>query len=314
MENCETEPSSPETTVSSEVSLVPDGQPLSAPTPGEGNADQPPGEPPDKTPSWDGLLRKLEWQHASAVSANLITSGKVQVTFPHAEDGSPWIQVADEVMDALTTPWKCSIIIKLPGRMISFPVFKHPSGGIVISNLPNNFFLVHFMLDADLVGALTGDPWTIFGHYMMVRISGLPMMMYDKNLLFAISSTIENPLRIENNTLNATRWRFARVCVEVELTKLLKGEMFVNGERLQIEYESLHLICDACRRYGHDCDHCLFNAKQESVEETNLENQQGKQTLEEKAAAYVVGVRPWGSWMNVNSRVASRVPRQPNFK
>ncbi|KAL8151250.1 hypothetical protein V2J09_021058 [Rumex salicifolius] len=111
---------------------------------------------------------------------------------------------------------------------ISFPIFEQclkqlwsPSSGMIVSDLLNNYFLVRFELDSDLKGALTGGPWTIFGHYMMVK-----------------------------------RGRFARVCVELDLTKSLRGDIFLNGERLQVEYESLHLICFLCGRYGHDCDHC----------------------------------------------------------
>ncbi|KAL8142497.1 hypothetical protein V2J09_015529 [Rumex salicifolius] len=87
-------------------------------------------------------------------------------------------------------------------------------------------------------------------------------MMYDRNLLFAISSTIGKPLRIDNNALNATRG--------VDLTRPLKGEMFLNGERLQIEYESLHLICSCCGRYGHDYDHCP-EAPEKIQVETNVQ-------------------------------------------
>ncbi|KAL8161345.1 hypothetical protein V2J09_012834 [Rumex salicifolius] len=254
-------------------------------------------------------------------------------------------------MEALAAPWKCSVIIKFLGRMISFPVFEQrlkqlwcPSGGMVISDLLNNFFLVRFELDSDPQGALTGGPWTMFGHYMMVkqwsiefnpqtsvinstgvwvRISRLSMMMYDRNLLFAISSTIENPLRIDNNTLNATRGRFAKVCIEVDLTKPLKGEMFVNGERLQIEYENLHLICFTCGRYGHDCDHCSFNTNKDPPEEAqkgeqpenrtleiNIGDNHGRKTPAEKPTVHVVGVRPWGPWMDASSKRTPRLPRQ----
>ncbi|KAL8162104.1 hypothetical protein V2J09_013593 [Rumex salicifolius] len=47
--------------------------------------------------------------------------------------------------------------------MISFPVFEQrlkqlwsPSGGMVVSDLPNNFFLVCFELDSDMEESLNG--------------------------------------------------------------------------------------------------------------------------------------------------------------
>lgn len=126
-----------------------------------------------------------------------------------------------------------------------------PSGGMVVIDLPNDFFLVRFELESDLMGALTGGPWMMFGHYMMVkrwdpsfnhnssvitttglwvRISGLPFVMYDRNMLYTICSTIGNPLRVDENTLKAARGRFARVCMEVDLSQPLEGELFLNGQ------------------------------------------------------------------------------------
>lgn len=135
--------------------------------------------------------------------------------------------------------------------MISLTVFEkrlrqlwNPSGEMIVLDLPNDYFLVRFERESDLQGALTRGPWMMFGHYMLIkqwdptfnsntsvisttgvwiRISGLPLMMYEKNLLFGISATIGNPLQIDEATMRVTRGRFARVCVEVDLRKPLKG-------------------------------------------------------------------------------------------
>ncbi|KAL8162108.1 hypothetical protein V2J09_013597 [Rumex salicifolius] len=104
-------------------------------------------------------------------------------------------------------------------------------------------------------------------------------MLYDRNLLFAISSTIGIPLRIDSNTLNVTRERFARVCVELDLTKPLKGELFLNGERLEVEYESLHLIYFTCGHYGHDSDHFPNVKESNSAKERASRSNRRRRTM-----------------------------------
>ncbi|KAL8136630.1 LOW QUALITY PROTEIN: hypothetical protein V2J09_002631 [Rumex salicifolius] len=309
-------------------------------TPSETSAPAMTHENPNNQPSWVGLFQKKEWQKASTATSDLIGSGKVKVSYPNGANRSPRITVGDEVMEALAVLWKCFVIIKLMGRMFSFPTFEQkikqlwsPSGGIVVSDLPNNFFLVRFGLEADIKGALSGGPWTIFGHYMMVkqwdptfnpqssiinttgvwvRISGLPMIHYDRNLLYAISSTIENPLKIDNNTLNATRNRFARVCIEVDLTRPLKGEIFLNGDKLQLKYESLYLICFNCERYGHDCDHCPTTKEPTGTGDRAKPSDQNTEfaSRTKPRLPMATGETPWGSWMNLHGKHSNRIASQ----
>lgn len=51
--------------------------------------------------------------------------------------------------------------------------------------------------------------------------------------------------------MNFERAMFARVCVEVNLAKPLKGTVLINGERYFVAYEGLSEICSKCGIYGH---------------------------------------------------------------
>ncbi|KAL8142498.1 hypothetical protein V2J09_015530, partial [Rumex salicifolius] len=131
--------------VSPDCSFVPDNQLEPPRRPGKETKVPPPGEPPDKGPSW-------------------------AVAFPNGENGSPWISVAEDVREALAAPlemffghqtaWENDLKLKQ---------LWSPSGGMVMSNLPNKYFLVRFKKESDLEGALSAGPWTIFGHYMMLK-------------------------------------------------------------------------------------------------------------------------------------------------
>lgn len=62
-------------------------------------------------------------------------------------------------------------------------------------------------------------------------------------------------MKVDHNTLKVSCGRFARVCVEIDLTKPMIGRICVEGKWYRIEYEGLHIICSHCGCYGHhSCD------------------------------------------------------------
>ena len=52
------------------------------------------------------------------------------------------------------------------------------------------------------------------------------------------------------------RAKFARICVEIDLTKKFLSKFKLLGRTYRIEYEGLHFICFNCGRYGHRKDEC----------------------------------------------------------
>ncbi|PNX66144.1 hypothetical protein L195_g062918, partial [Trifolium pratense] len=53
---------------------------------------------------------------------------------------------------------------------------------------------------------------------------------------------IGNPVKVDMHTLRVARGRFARICVEVDLTVPVVGRVGINGEWYQVQYEGLHII------------------------------------------------------------------------
>lgn len=54
----------------------------------------------------------------------------------------------------------------------------------------------------------------------------------------------------------ATRGKFARLFVEVDITKPLLAKFKLCGRVRRIEYEGIHLVCFGCGMYGRNQDKC----------------------------------------------------------
>ncbi|XP_048611878.1 uncharacterized protein LOC125586109 [Brassica napus] len=132
--------------------------------------------------------------------------------------------------------------------------------------------MVRFEKEGEYLAALTGGPWRAFGSYLMVRawspefdplrddtittpvwiwLTNIPVNFYHRSILMGISKGLGKPVRVDLTTLKFERARFARVCVEVNLAKPLKGTVLINGERYFVAYEGLAEICSKCGIYGH---------------------------------------------------------------
>ncbi|XP_013713507.1 uncharacterized protein LOC106417212 [Brassica napus] len=139
-------------------------------------------------------------------------------------------------------------------------------------DLPRQLFMIRFEREDEYLAALTGGQWRAFGSYLMVRawspefdplkddivmtpvwirLSNIPVNFYHRLILMGIAKGLGTPIRVDLTTLNVERARFTRICVEVNLTKPLKGTVLINGERYFVAYEGLSNICSKCGIYGH---------------------------------------------------------------
>ncbi|XP_025692388.1 uncharacterized protein At4g02000-like [Arachis hypogaea] len=170
------------------------------------------------------------------------------------------------------------------GRRISLPVLTRrleamweKQESIEVINIGNEFFIVKFFSQEDLDYALTGGPWKIFDHYLTlrfwkpdfnpteaiidtvaawIRLSGFAIEYYEDEMLKKIGNVIGRTLKVDTNTADKCRGRFARLCVELDLSQPLISQYSINGVCYLVEYEGIHNICFSCGIVGHEKANC----------------------------------------------------------
>lgn len=132
---------------------------------------------------------------------------------------------------------------------------------------------------------MLNGPWVIKNHYLhvrrwepnfmpktttidsllvWVRFPVVPVEYFNERWLIRAGNQIGKAVKVDRTTLIASRGKFARVCVEIDLTKPLKAGYSQRGKRWPIQYKGLHSLCFTCGRYGHlSCIH--FSANQQSA-------------------------------------------------
>ncbi|KAI9073620.1 hypothetical protein K1719_044432 [Acacia pycnantha] len=181
-------------------------------------------------------------------------------------------------------------------------------GQIDIFDLENDFYLVSFQHLDDYMEALTGGPWVILDAYLnvarwrpnfclknakiesvvaWVRLPDLPAPLFDKKFLLNLGNAIGKAIRLDIHTAQRARGKFARMCVELDLTKPLIPEFNVEGQVLSVVYESLGLLCTICGWFGHNKDGCAeFHRRKDSA---NMD-------VEEKGNDSIRGDKSEGMW------------------
>ncbi|KAG6793276.1 hypothetical protein POTOM_002474 [Populus tomentosa] len=193
----------------------------------------------------------------------------------------PKILIDDSIFN---DPWHDSSVIKLLGKNVGYFQMQSRlksawklSGGFELMDIGNGYFMVKFDIAEDRERIINGGPWMIFDYYLTmqkwtadfvassvvinrtmvwVRIPSLNLVFYDENFLPAMASTLGTPFKVDMNTLNVERGRFARICVEIELDQPAVGSLEITLVSYKVEYEGLHIICSKCGCYGHLCKDC----------------------------------------------------------
>lgn len=93
-----------------------------------------------------------------------------------------------------------------------------------------------------------------------VQFPKLPIEYYQDKILFAISKSIGKPFKIDWTTAMATRGKFTRVSIEIDLSKPLQPKFILDDKCYNIEYESFHSFYFLCGRIDHQKEACRFKA------------------------------------------------------
>ncbi|XP_008232499.1 PREDICTED: uncharacterized protein LOC103331632 [Prunus mume] len=252
-------------------------------------------------------------------------------------DRGPSIQFSERAMNRLCKPWQNALIIKLVGRLHTYNYLHDRlqqkwslNGGWKLVDLVNEYFVVTFEVEEDLNYVLTEGPWIIARQYLTmqkwrsgfcpstasitrmavwIRVSAIQLECFDVWALKRIGNLLGKLLKIDAHTTSQNRGKFARLCVELDLTKPLEAFVQINQVWYNIEYEGLPEICYNCGLYGHKRENCLLNANSNPDKARSSQDDEvsGDDAAMSKEDNFINKEGLRGPWMNVPPRRRPKV-------
>ncbi|KAI7987656.1 hypothetical protein LOK49_LG13G02972 [Camellia lanceoleosa] len=196
----------------------------------------------------------------------------------------PAITLTSEDKARIRTPWLKAIIVKLIGRNIGFNYFMtrikalwKPTRVISELDLGNHFYIIKFLNDEDLSKVLKEGPWFIGAHFIAVRkwelefqathsfihstivwarLTSLLIEFFDRSILQKIGAKLGTLLKIDVHIENGNKGRFARLCIQVDLSKPLIAKIKIGTITQRVSYEGISSICFDCGRLGYKRGNC----------------------------------------------------------
>nr|POE69593.1 uncharacterized protein CFP56_14399 [Quercus suber] len=264
-----------------------------------------------------------------------------------AQDDGLRVCFSREEKTRMRSPWYQGLIIKPFGSKVGYTYLVsklrgmwNPKGGMDCIDLGFDFFLIKFELSEDVDYILKGGPWFIGQNFLTirqwepefqassatlsfvavwVRLPELPIEFYEHNALLKIGRAIGPVLRIDANTADGVRGRFARLCVQVNLDKPLEKTIYLGKLKQVIQYEGIRTLCFECGRIGHYREACPFVVREYSTStqgssENNGQEEQNPGAGNSEMEKNVRGQKEdYGEWMLVTRHKPSNRGREkPN--
>nr|POE67923.1 uncharacterized protein CFP56_72954 [Quercus suber]POE96988.1 uncharacterized protein CFP56_62297 [Quercus suber] len=154
------------------------------------------------------------------------------------------------------------------------------AGRLDCVDLGYEFFLTRLSLKEDFEAVLQKGPWFIGEHVLSIRpweldfklelanvssiavwirLNRLLIEYYNAEALYLIGKAIRNVLRVDTHTTSEARGRFARLCIQVDVTKLLVTIIKIGKLEQLVCYEGIQKLCFDCGRVGHKLENCPYS-------------------------------------------------------
>ncbi|XP_057774768.1 uncharacterized protein LOC130993748 [Salvia miltiorrhiza] len=96
-----------------------------------------------------------------------------------------------------------------------------------------------------------------------MRIYYLPHEIWHPEVISGIARSVGSPIKIDGSTFLGSVGHFARVLMEIDMTKEIIYSLRVNRGSasfdIEFVYENLPYFCGVCRKVGHSSDKCRNN-------------------------------------------------------
>ncbi|XP_031119048.1 uncharacterized protein LOC116022464 [Ipomoea triloba] len=257
-----------------------------------------------------------------------------------ADPNCPIIRVSKEEKERLRRPWRRTLIIKLLGRKVGYSFLMNrlqrmwkPEASFDLITLDQDFFLAKFESLRDYEFTKYDGPWIILGHYLTVqewvpnfipwknklikllvwmRFPSLPIEYFEEDFMMKIGKEVDRPVKVDYTTSLVSKGKFARICVELDMSKPLLSKFTLAEEVRPIEYEGIHMVCFKCGIYGHKLGQCGNEENREAnvvEEQPPSDGQSGDQQATKTQPATQRTTTParnykenFGAWMLVTRK------------
>ncbi|CAI0402618.1 unnamed protein product [Linum tenue] len=88
------------------------------------------------------------------------------------------------------------------------------------------------------------------------QLPALKIHFYHREVLTTLGNLIGRTIKLDYHTLTQQRAKFARIAVEVDLSKHLVPRIWLDDAWQKVEYENLPEVCFECGKIGHSADGC----------------------------------------------------------
>ncbi|KAH7862043.1 hypothetical protein Vadar_034031 [Vaccinium darrowii] len=255
-------------------------------------------------------------------------------------DGIPVVKIPKSLLNYGRQPWKNAIIVKPIGYPIGYKSLCTKvrsiwdmQGDFSALEIGLGFVVFKFDMACDRTHVLTAGPWIINDQYITVReweprfkldeaeeiktavwvrFPNFPLEYYYEKNMFRIAKRLGRPIRADSTTVETDRGRYARVCVEIDLSKPVKSRVLIEGKIYRVEYEHIPFMCFGCGRIRHRKDQCSWGPKTtpplagEQAPETPV-TASTPATGERTSVGNSAQLPAYGQWTLVQ-----RKPRRPN--
>ncbi|VFQ70831.1 unnamed protein product [Cuscuta campestris] len=206
-------------------------------------------------------MRGQEAQNKKSLSQPL--GSEIKPSDKSSFKGCPSVSFSKEEVEALSNRFRFALIGRFRRRppiavVKNFLTRLGLAGGFTLGELNSNSNLINFEQDEDYQRLFLRKSWTLGKEIMVVTkwspnlrpnedspivpvwvsIPNLPIHLHDQKALFYITSKLGKPLKVDNATLNFSRPKAARVCIEIDVSKYLHQKIHVKhiDEDLFFEY------------------------------------------------------------------------------
>ncbi|XP_039119157.1 uncharacterized protein LOC120255388 [Dioscorea cayenensis subsp. rotundata] len=237
-------------------------------------------QPPSR--SWAQITSQATCTIAGSPLHNLEILGRIKAS------SSQFVRVDDEALGRARMKFQNSLYGKFFGKPPSFDEVKLilmakwvDIGEVCISDLPNGFLLIRYGSHSVMQKLLHDGPWSINGIILQlspwkpffepafaklnkaaiwVQLHNLPLEFWDGETLESLTTHLGPLLKVDELIISLSRSKFARLCIEIDISKSLCRGFWVGDSDhrvfVLVLYERLPTFCYSCGMIGHGYSSC----------------------------------------------------------